>query len=357
MKKFVSIIICIALILTLSSCTVTNNKKYSKTAFDLFDTVITVTAYDECQSAFDEHFNAFCEVVKEYDNLYDIYNTYDGLNNLKTINDNAGIAPVEVDRRIIDLLNFGVEVYAKTDGRVNICMGSVLSIWHEYREADENTLPGFEELNAANAHCSIDSLKITESTVYLSDSYASLDVGAIAKGYAAQKLAYYAEQNLWESAVISLGGNVVTYGTKNGESWNIAIDNPNENADSYLHTLSVTDKSVVTSADTQRYYTVDGKRYCHIINPETLYPSEYMHSVTVVCNDSALADALSTALFNMPLDEGKDMIENTDGVEALFVDMEYNEMLEDLANDQHVIEKTLKKLILLFLLQYLRLQG
>ena len=318
---------CAALAVPLISCgRIQGAQKYSDTAFDLFDTVITVTAYDESQAAFDRHFAEFISLLEEYDKDYDIYNSYDGINNLKTVNDNAGIAPVEVDGKIISLLNEGKAVYEQSGGRVNIMMGSVLSIWHNYREADDNSLPPAKALNSAAEHASIDLLELTDGTAYIKDADASLDVGAIAKGYAAEQVCSYAKEHLWSSAVISIGGNVVAYGTGNGEGWNIAIENPQEGADGYLHTLGLTEKAVVTSADTQRYYYVDGEKYCHIINPETLFPAEFMHSVTVIAESSAQADALSTMLFNMSIEEGLSYVETLDGVESVFVDLEYNEV-------------------------------
>ena len=327
MKKIICVLICALMAVPLISCgRIQGAQKYSQTAFDLFDTVVTVTAYDESQAAFDGHFNEFTALLEEYDKAYDIYNSYDGLNNLKTVNDNAGIAPVEVDGKILDLLNEGKAVYEQSGGRVNICLGAVLSIWHNYREADANAVPSVQELENAAQHTAIGLLELTDTTAYIKDSEASLDVGAIAKGYAAEQACKYAKENLWSSAVISVGGNVIAYGAGNGEGWNIAIENPKENAGDYLHTLGLTEKAVVTSADTQRYYYVDGKKYCHIINPETLFPSEYMHSVTVIADSSAEADALTTMLFNMSIDDGSEYVEGLDGVEAVFVDLDYNEV-------------------------------
>lgn len=327
MKKTISLLLCAALGLTLISCgRLGAQQKYSDTAFDLFDTVITVTAYDESREAFDGHFAEFIALLEEYDKDFDIYNSYDGLNNLKTVNDNAGVAPVEVDAKIIALLSEGKAVYEKSGGRVNIMMGSVLALWHNCREENANELPSSDALSAAAEHTSIDLLELTDTTAYITDSEASLDVGALAKGYAAEEACKYAKEQLWQSAVISIGGNVVAYGTSNGEGWNIAIENPQEDADGYLHVLGITNKAIVTSADTQRYYYVDGKKYCHIINPETLFPAEFMHSVTVLAESSAQADALSTMLFNMSIEEGKAYVETLDGVEAVFVDLDYNEV-------------------------------
>jgi thiamine biosynthesis lipoprotein len=142
-----------------------------------------------------------------------------------------------------------------------------------------------------------------------------LDVVAIAKGWAAQQVAKSAPEGL----LISVGGNVCATGPKDdtGTPWVVGIENPNGGA--YLHTIYVSEGSVVTSGDYQRAYVVDGALYHHIIDPETRYPSRYWRSVTIVCPDSALADALSTALFLIPLEEGRTLAEKC-GVDALWVD-------------------------------------
>lgn len=319
-----------------SGISVINKKeRYSSSFLDLFDTASTVLAYDTDQEAFDTHFQQFHQRLEEYDRLYDIYNSYDGINNLYTLNEKANDGPVKVDSRIIDLLEYCKYVYELSGGKTNVCFGSVLSIWHDSREYGVNnpedaSLPDMEELKAAAEHTDINSLVIDKenSTVYFSDPELRLDVGAVAKGYAVQQACKWAKDNLWTSAAVSIGGNICTFGYKNDDGktlWNIGIENPDTNAEDYLVNVEITDLSVVTSGDYQRYYTVDGKKYCHIINPETLMPSEYVSSVSVICEDSALGDALSTTLFNMPIDEGLKLIEKTENAEAVWVDKDYNE--------------------------------
>lgn len=334
MKKFFCVLLSAAMILSLAACSSFNKKaRYSSSFLDLFDTASTVIAYDESQAAFDEHFKQFYDRLAEYDRFYDIYSSYDGINNLNTVNKKAGIAPVKVDVKIIDLLEYCKEVYNISEGRTNICFGSVLRLWHNSRtasidEPDKAYIPDMDELQRANEHTSIDSLVIDRenSTVYFSDPELQLDVGSVAKGYAVKEVTQWAKDNLWESAAISIGGNVSTFGFKNDDGrtlWNIGIENPDLDAADYLLNVQITDLSVVTSGDYQRYYTVDGKKYCHIINPATLMPSEYVSSVSVICSDSSLGDALSTTLFNMPVDEGMALVESMEGVEAVWVDKSY----------------------------------
>lgn len=323
----------IAIVFSLTACSggIQKEERFTASFLDLFDTASTIIAYDESQEVFDKHYEMFYNELQRYDRLYDIYHSYEGINNLYYVNQKAGKEPVKVDKDIIDLLEYGKEIYKLSGGKTNICFGSVLVLWHNERELAQDQagkLPNMDELKEASKHTNIDDLVIDKenSTVFFKDSKMRLDVGAIAKGYAVQRVIEYAKENLWENAAISIGGNVSTYGYKgDGKTkWKIGIENPDTTADEYLLMVDITDLSVVTSGDYQRYFTVDGKKYCHIINPETLMPSEYFSSVSILCNDSALGDALSTTLFNMNIEEGKKLVDSLDGVEVVWVDKEFN---------------------------------
>ena len=316
----------LALCLLLSGCAAEmgapEEKQYNATFLTLFDTVTVITGKAERQEVFTEKAQKVHDELLLFHQLFDIYNDYEGIVNLKTVNDNAGIAPVEVDSRIIDLLLDCRHYCELTGGLVNPAMGSVLQLWHEARNDGINDpanayLPDVEKLKAAAEHMSFDTIVIDEaaSTVYISDPEVSLDVGAIAKGWSVQRVAETAPAGL----LISVGGNVCATGPKDdaGTPWVVGVQNP-DGGDSYLHTLNVTGGSVVTSGDYQRAYVVDGKLYHHIIDPGTLYPSEYWRSVTILCEDSGLADALSTALFLLPQAEGQALLEKC-GAEAMWV--------------------------------------
>ena len=296
-------------------------KTYEATFLTLFDTVTVVKGAADSKEAFSEIAYAIRDGLQEYHQLFDIYNDYEGITNLKTVNDMAGQAPVKVDRRIIELLLDCREYYELTGGLVNVAMGSVLKLWHNARNNGINdpanaSLPNTQELTEAAQHADMTAVIIDEeaSTVYISDPKVQLDVGAVAKGWAAQRVAESAPEGL----LISVGGNVCATGPKDekGTPWVVGVQNPA--GDNYLHTIYVSEVSVVTSGDYQRCYAVDGVLYHHIIDPETLFPGTYWRSVTIVCADSGLADALSTALFLLPLEEGKQLAE-TCGAEAMWV--------------------------------------
>ena len=300
----------------------TASKRYEATFLTLFDTVTTIVGYAETEADFTATAQAIHDDLLEYHQLYDIYNEYEGMNNLKTVNDHAGEAPVSVDRKIIDLLLFSKDLYTRTGGKVNIAMGSVLSLWHDARELgvqypDEAALPDRDALERAAAHTDINSIQIDEEkdTVFFSDPEVRLDVGAIAKGYAVQQVCGSAPAGL----LISVGGNVCATGPKpeTGQPWVVGIQNPDA-PEEYLHTIYVEDFSVVTSGDYQRYFTVDGVAYHHIIDPDTLFPADCWRSVTILCPDSGLADALSTALFTLPQQEGQALLDAF-GAQAMWV--------------------------------------
>lgn len=306
--------------------------KRSQTYMDVFDTVTEITAYGMSAAEFETDVQKLYEELSAYHRLYDIYNTYPELSNLKTVNDAAGGAPVKVDGRILDLLEYGLDAYERSDGRVNILFGAVLSLWHDAREQgianpDTASLPDEAALTAAAAHVSPDMLVIDRAagTVRLTDPAARVDVGAIAKGYAVEQIARYAEEELgWSSALISVGGNIRAIGGKGGAGSDtpfvVGIQNPDtSSAKTYLTTVNITDGSVVTSGDYQRYYTVDGKTYAHIVDPDTLYPAAYVRAVTVVCADSGLADVLSTALFCLPPAQGEALLGEFPNAHAVWV--------------------------------------
>lgn len=328
MKRIAAILLIIAALFAPCGCKKTD-AKYQYAFFDVFDTVTELTIYAENEAAAADAARAAHERLIYLNKLYDIYNEYDDAVSLMEVNRRAAIAPVEVSAETMALLKFAKEAYALTCGRVNAAMGSVLSIWHDYREAglaDEANakLPPMELLEQAAEHTDINSIVLDEAkgTVFFTDDMVRLDVGAIAKGFAGQivtdELNARIEAGEISAALISLGGNVCAAGTKpNGEAWQIAVQDPRSSGSAA--TAGIAAGYMVTSGDYQRYYTVNGVRYNHIIDPDTLMSADKHASVTVISSDGALADALSTALFIMDTDEGRALIDSIADAEALWI--------------------------------------
>ena len=326
MKRLCALVLTLSMLLCGCTGAGEEQKQYSATFLTVFDTVTTILGRDSSEAAFTEKAQAVHDELLRYHQLFDIYNEYEGLNNLKTVNDHPGEA-VSVDKAIVDMLLDCKAYYELTGGRVNAAMGSVLRLWHEAREDGLNDfanayLPDGEALAQAAEHADWDDVLIDEEklTVTIADPGLRLDVGAIAKGWSVQRAAETAPEGL----LISVGGNVCATGPKDstGTPWVVGVQDP-DGGENYLHTLYLTRGSMVTSGDYQRAYMVDGELYHHIIDPDTLYPGKLWRAVTVVCPDSGLADALSTALFLLPMEEGEKLLDACEST-AMWVDAEGN---------------------------------
>ena len=289
--------------------------------YTLFDTVSYVYTYaNDKKEVFDANCEEVWSILAEYHQLFDIYHEYSGINNLCTLNKNAGKEALEVSPKLIDFLLYAKKLYVLTDGEMNIMMGAVLSLWHDAREAG-NYIPSEKALTEASKHISFDCLEIDEekNTVRITDKDARIDVGALGKGYATEIAAQHLESKGVTSYVLNIGGNIRIIGTKpDGSGWGTGIKNP-QNPSSFIEKITISDISCVTSGDYERYITVGGKKYHHIIDKDTLMPADYFSSVTILTKDSGLADCLSTALFCMSYEEGLALVEKIGNVDVLWV--------------------------------------
>lgn len=336
-KKIFRLFLCLALLSSfLISCQtpiqppIEEPKTQATSYYEYFNTVSVIMSYrGDSKQEYDENCQAVDALLRDYHRMFDIYYEYAGINNLKTVNQNAGVAPVQVDERLIDFLLYAKEIYTMTAGTVNIAMGSVLSLWHDARESgmddpENAVLPSLDALTEAAKHTDIDRLIIDQEagTVYLADPDMSLDVGALGKGYATEQAAQLLISRGATSYVLNIGGNIRAIGEKvTGEGWVTGITNPDKTSDeSFVCRVSIKDTSLVTSGDYERYYVVDGRKYHHVIDPKTLMPATYFSSVSIFTKDSGLADALSTALFCMSYEDGRALIESLGDVEVIWVD-------------------------------------
>ncbi len=320
MKKIISLLLSAALLVACNASSVTPTSSTTSLKSNIcmdcgFDTFFAVQGMPLEQDEFDSVFTEASNDFSYYNKLFDIYNDYEGINNIKTINDNAGIQPVEVDPVIIEMLQEAKYFYDLSNGEFDITIGALLKVWHNYREEgiDLNTegkkgnIPTEEELEEASTHKGWEHVQIDEenNTVYIDDSSISLDVGGIAKGFSTEKIAQSLASEGITTGAINAGGNNRTLGTKyDGSNWRVGIQNPN-GSDSILVVNMDGKCSFVTSGDYERYYVAtDGNSYHHIIDPETLYPAKYFHSVSIITEDSGVADCLSTTLFTLSYEDG-----------------------------------------------------
>ena len=304
------------------------NEPKGKVYYTYFDTVSYVYDYaGDSAERFDDRSAEVSHILKEYHELFDIYHEYKGVTNLCTLNKAAGGEALTLDPRLIDFLLAARDMYDATGGEMNVMLGAVLRLWHDCREAasadpEHAAIPTEEQLKAAEAHTGMELLEIDaeKHTARISDPLASIDVGALGKGYAVERAAEYLEAEGAAGYVLNVGGNIRCIGARpDGSGWVTAIRNPDKAAEDFALRINIRDTACVTSGVYERYYTVDGVRYHHIIDKDTLYPATFYESLTVITKDSGLADALSTALFCMPWEESLRLAESLEGVEALWV--------------------------------------
>lgn len=363
------------LALSMMSLVVGCEKKYELMSHHFtgpFDTITTYMSYANNEEEFNEQCDYIEEQLNYYDHLFDKYNTYDNMNNLKTINDNAGQKAIAVDQPLIDLLILSIERNKTISSKVNVAFGSVINIWHDYRDKAEanggvGEVPDSEELEKANLHTSIDSIQIDvkQKTVYIDDPEVSIDVGATAKGYAIELIKDGLIEKGVDNFLLSGGGNVASHGQRKiqkegdfyldecADKFCVGIESPQDgnysasadDPDSENEAvLVVQGESIVTSGDYQRFYQDDnGIRYHHLIDPDTLYPAVYFRSVSIITEDSGLADFLSSAVFLMSYEDGLKLINSLDGVEAIWLLEDGQIRMSDGLKDNeniYVIEKS-----------------
>lgn len=333
MRRLAIFLTIICLLPALSGCAQASYEKYTYSFFGTFDTVITIQGFAPSKESFEQVTAKAQEQFQAYHQMFDRYHAYEGVNNLYTLNHSAAKAPVQVPAPLFNLLSYGKRMYTETGGLVNIALGAVLELWHDARDvADANPsdayLPEMEKLKGASLNADIADLVLDDDaqTVFYANAALQVDLGAVAKGYATELVAQEMLKSEVSSFYINAGGNVrVGHPPMDGrKNWGIGIQDPDgmvmtdANSD-ILEVLFLHNTSVVTSGDYQRFFMLDGKRYHHIVSPQTLMPSDHMRSVTVITEDSGYADLLSTALFLMPYEEGRAYVDGLDGVEALWV--------------------------------------
>lgn len=317
-KKACLLLLCAALLLGLCACGGT--KEYTAETY-AFDTVISLTAYCGSREEFETLRSAVFGRMQELHKKFDIYNEYEGLNNLCTVNRLAGQA-VPVDGDILELLASALQAEKLTGGRVNIAMGRLFGLWKEAR--DTGVLPAEDAIREAMLHGDpADVLLDRENgTVTLRDPEMALDVGAVAKGWAAGQAVRAADELERTNFVLSAGGNVVVRGLVKDRLWKVGIRDPlSQDGTGHAAVVEATDMALVTSGGYERNLTVDGRTYCHIIDPQTGWPADKVLSATAVCEDSGRADALSTALFLMDAEEGI-AFARENGFRAIVIDRE-----------------------------------
>ncbi len=277
-----------------------------------FDTVVQIQVWGADRAVLDE-----CEnICGHYEQL--LSPTIE-TSEVSRINRAQG-APVTVSDETAELIRLGIEYGELSEGKFDITVASATDLWN-FRDNEEKELPGPDELAEAVSHIDYHCIQIDGTTVTLTDPKAKIDLGGIAKGYIADKLKEYLKDQGVEHALINLGGNMLALGGRaDGSDFQIGLQEPFAADGTVLTSLSVSDRSVVSSGNYERYFEKDGVIYHHILDPDTGYPIQNdLYQVTVISDSSVQGDALSTTCYALGLEEGMKLIQDMDNVDAVFV--------------------------------------
>lgn len=340
MKKYTSYIIILVVLLVGGFLIFRPNEdtEFSKTNYYL-GTVNTVTIYGKNQKDAEKILSGCDKVVQNIDNLM---STEIPGSDVSKINKNAGIKPTIVSEETYEVVKEALHYSKISDGNFDITIGPISNLW-SIGKKDARVPEEFEineylplidyknvELKKETVKTDTDNDGTKESTdtiytVFLKEKGMKIDLGAIAKGYAADTVSSYLKLSDVDKAIINLGGNIKTIG-----DFTIGIKNPIENSNDSFASIKVNNKSIVTSGVYERFVEKDGKKYHHILSPYNGYPFDNnLLSVTIVSNKSINCDALSTSAFALGLEDGKKLIENIDGVDAIFVTKDNKVYLTD----------------------------
>lgn len=276
---------------------------------------ITVVAKDSLQA------NIYIELAsKEILRIENLISSWDKNSQTSKINKNAGIKAITVDQELFDLITRSIGISKLTDGAFDISYASMDKIWKF--DGSMTSKPSPTEIKSSVSKVGYQNiiLNTENQTVFLKLPGMKIGFGAIGKGYAADKAKELLQKNGVVAGIINASGDMNTFGKQpNGEEWKVAITNP-LNKNKAFALLPMNEGAVVTSGDYEKYVDFNGKRYTHIIDPRSGYPSTGIISVSVFAQKAELADALATSIFVMGIDVGLDRINQLPNIECIIID-------------------------------------
>lgn len=315
MKKWKFAGVILLAISLLSGCSRVSGEPVSKTT-TVFDTVITIQIYDKNS---EDILDACIRKCQDYENRFS--RTKEG-SEIYQLN-HAGGNALALSSDTVELINLGLKYSRLSEGKFDITIAPLSDLW-DFKN-NTGTIPDSAAIEEAVRHVGYQNVLVTGNTVQLTDPAAAIDLGGIAKGYIADQLKKYMQEEGIRHALINLGGNVLALGGKpDGSSFNIGIQKPFDELGSSITSVKTKNQSIVSSGIYQRYFKVNDTIYHHILDPGTGYPyTNHLLGVTIICDFSAEADALSTTCFAMGLSEGMAYVDSLDSVEAIFITDDY----------------------------------
>ena len=286
------------------------------------DTILMGSSFTFTAVANDEHIanESMKTGVEEMQRIESIISSWQPNSETSLINRNAGIKPLKVSNELFGLIQRSKMISELSQGNFDISFAAMNDLW-DFSSSDV-TKPSDEAMEKSLSK--VDHQKIIldkeENTVFLKEKGMKIGFGAIGKGFAANRAKAVMIEMGAEAGVVNAGGDLISWGEKpDGGAWNVGIQNPKVEND-VLMWIPSTDQAIVTSGNYEKFVDIDGVRYCHILNPKTGWPVVNMKSVTIICQDAELADALSTTVFVLGRENGMDFINQLIGVEGIIID-------------------------------------
>lgn len=269
----------------------------------------------------DEKANTYIDIaISEISRIERLISSWDKNSQTSLINNNAGIEPVKVDQELFELINRAIQISKLTNGAFDISYASMDRIWKF--DGSMKEMPDETTINNSVSKVAYQNivLNFNNSTVFLKNKGMKIGFGAIGKGYAADKAKALLKEKGVEAGIINASGDMNTWGKQpNKKDWQVAIKNP-MNKNKVFALLPIKESAVVTSGNYEKYVSFNGKRYSHIIDPRTGYPSSGIVSASVFAPSAELADALATSIFVMGVDVGLDFINQLKKIDCILVD-------------------------------------
>lgn len=308
----------LALMPAVLSCVHKKDKVFRKSKM-LMDTVVTITVVSDSDSNAEKAIDNAFAVIEKIDGLL---NFYSDKSEISAINRNAGTNLVSVSPETMEVIEKATHISELTEGSFDITIGPVMELWnfHIKKKPDDRTIKSRLHLVDYKSIA----INKTGSTVYLKKNNMKIDLGGVAKGYAADKAVEELKKNGIQSGIVSIAGDIKAFGLKpDGRPWKIGIKNPRQKNkdDEIIAVMELTDMAISTSGDYERYFIEDGKRYHHLLNPKTGYPADSCQSVSIMAKDGAIADPLSTGIFIIGHERGIKLLEENK-ISGFMVDKE-----------------------------------
>ena len=335
MKNIVNIISLMLISLSALSCSQQKDSVYKKT-MPLMDTVVSISVVSDAKDAAEKAIDASFEKIDRFGNLI---NFYAENSELSEINRNAGIQKTKVSPETLDLIEKAIAVSERSGGAFDPTIGPIVKLWdflNKKKPTDEEIRRALPLVDYRNVI-----IDKTDATVFLKRRGMMLDLGGIAKGYAADLAVASLIKSGMQAGLVSIAGDIRTFGLKpDKKPWAIGIKNPRQTSekDELIATIGLSDKAISTSGDYERYFMEDGMRLHHLLDPKTGYPATACRSVSIVTDRAVNTDAFSTAVFILGPEKGMTLAREL-GMEAIIIDSSGTRYLTDNVKEQLTFEK------------------